>query len=79
MSKTVSLKVSSGMDSTLRVLTTLRRKQFDVSAFSMRELEDGRSELMLTLESAVSPVLLERAVQQLKKLADVFDLVEVVS
>ena len=35
MCRTVSFKVSSGMDSAVRVLTTLRRKKFDVKGFSM--------------------------------------------
>ncbi len=76
MSRTVSFKVSSGMDSAVRVLTTLRRKQFDVKEFSMKEIDETRSEFKVTLEDE-KKLGLERAILQMQKLVDVYDVVEV--
>lgn len=76
MSRTVSFKVSSGMDSAVRVLTTLRRKQFDVKEFSMKEIDANRSEFKVTLEDE-KKLGLERAILQMQKLVDVYDVVEV--
>jgi len=75
MSRTVSFKVSSGMDSAVRVLTTLRRKQFDVKEFSMKEIDSNNSEFKVTLED--EKLGLDRAILQMKKLVDVYDVVEV--
>lgn len=76
MCRTVSFKVSSGMDSAVRVLTTLRRKQFDVKEFSMKEIDCNRSELKVTMEDEKN-LGLERAILQMQKLIDVYDVVEV--
>jgi len=75
MSRTVSFKVSSGMDSAVRVLTTLRRKQFDVKEFSMKEIDSSNSEFKVTLED--EKLGLDRAILQMRKLVDVYDVVEV--
>lgn len=75
MSRTVSFKVSSGMDSAVRVLTTLRRKQFDVKEFSMKELDDNKSEFYVTLDD--EKLGLEKAILQMQKLVDVYDVYEV--
>ena len=76
MCKTVSFKVSSGMDSAVRVLTTLRRKQFDVKEFSMKEINSNNSEFMVTLEDEKN-LGVDRAIQQMQKLVDVYDVMEV--
>jgi len=76
MCKTVSFKVSSGMDSAVRVLTTLRRKQFDVREFTMKEINSNSSEFMVTLEGEKN-LGVERAIQQIQKLVDVYDVMEV--
>lgn len=76
MCKTVSFKVSSGMDSAVRVLTTLRRKQFDVRGFSMKEINSNNSEFMITLEDEKN-LGVDRAIQQMQKLVDVYDVIEV--
>lgn len=76
MCRTVSFKVSSGMDSAVRVLTTLRRKQFDVKEFTMKETETGQSELKVTLEDE-KKLGLDRAILQMRKLVDVYDVTEV--
>lgn len=77
MCRTVSFKVSSGMDSAVRVMTTLRRKQFDVREFSMKELEKNMSELQITLEDESGNPGFERAILQMRKLEDVYDIQEV--
>lgn len=76
MCKTVSFKVSSGVDSAARVLTTLRRKQFDVKEFSMKEIDNNYSLLSVTLEDS-GKLCAEDAALQMKKLVDVYD-VEIV-
>nr|WP_312576558.1 hypothetical protein [Sedimentibacter sp.] len=76
MCRTVSFKVSSGMDSAVRVLTTLRRKQFDVKEFSMVGIDSGKSEFKVTLLDEKN-LGLDRAILQMKKLIDVYDVMEV--
>jgi acetolactate synthase-1/3 small subunit len=75
MSRKVSLKVVSGMDSVIRVLTTLRRKNFKVTELTMKEV-DGVVELTLSVDDLKTPGF-DRAVQHVKRLVDVFDVTEV--
>ncbi len=75
MCRTISFKVSMGMDSAVRVLTTLRRKQFDVRGFSMVSLDENNSEFKITLEDKKKESF-ERAVLQMQKLVDVYDVAE---
>lgn len=75
MCRTISFKVSMGMDSAVRVLTTLRRKQFDVRGFSMVSLDENNSEFKITLEDRKKENF-ERAVLQMQKLVDVYDVAE---
>ena len=75
MCRTISFKVSSGMDSAVRVLTTLRRKQFDVKGFSMVPLDADSSEFKVTLEDEKKQSF-ERAILQMKKFVDVYDVAE---
>lgn len=75
MCRTISFKVSMGMDSAVRVLTTLRRKQFDVRGFSMVPLDDNNSEFKITLEEKKKESF-DRAVLQMQKIVDVYDVVE---
>lgn len=76
MCRTVSFKVSSGMDSTARVLTTLRRKKFDVKEFNMKEIDNQKTRLIVTLEDN-NKLGFERALLQIKKLIDVYDIREI--
>jgi acetolactate synthase regulatory subunit len=75
MSRTVCFKVSSGMDSVIRVLATLRRKNFNVTEMSMREV-DGAIELSVSVDDLTNPGF-DRAVLHVKRLVDVFDIAEV--
>lgn len=75
MSRTISFKVSKGMDSAVRVLTTLRRKQFEVKEFSMSLLDGNNSVFSITLEDEQRNGF-DRAVLQMKKLVDVYDVSE---
>lgn len=77
MCRTISFKVSKGMDSAVRVLTTLRRKQFDVKEFSMSSLDEKNSVFRVTLEDEKINSF-ERAVLQMQKLVDVYDVSEYV-
>lgn len=76
MCRTVSFKVSSGMDSAVRVLTTLRRKNYDVKEFTMKEIDASKSRLIVTLEDYKNSGF-ERAILQMKKLVDVYDIKEI--
>ncbi len=78
MCRTISFKVSMGMDSAVRVLTTLRRKQFDVREFSMVSLDSSSSEFRITLEERKKESF-ERAMLQMQKLVDVYDVSEAVN
>ncbi|MDW5299393.1 MAG: ACT domain-containing protein [Sedimentibacter sp.] len=75
MCRTISFRVSSGMDSAVRVLTTLRRKQFDVKGFSMLPLDANNSQFKVTLEDE-NKQSFERAMLQMKKIIDVYDVYE---
>ncbi|HBH12326.1 MAG: hypothetical protein XD91_0942 [Clostridiales bacterium 38_11] len=75
MSRTVCFKVSSGMDSVIRVLATLRRKNFNVTKMSMREV-DGAVELTVSVDDLANTGF-DRAVLHVKRLVDVFDIAEV--
>ena len=71
MCRTISFKVSKGMDSAVRVLTTLRRKQFDVKKFSMSSLDEKNLVVRVTLEVEKMNSF-ERAVLQMQKLVGVY-------
>ena len=74
MCRTLTFKVTSGMDSAVRVMTTLRRKQFDVKEFSMKDLD----KISVTLEDMpMEYTSFEKAVLYMKKLEDVYDVREV--
>lgn len=75
MCRTISFKVLNGMDSAVRVLTTLRRKQFDVKEFSMSSLDANNSLFKVTLEDEKRNSF-DRAVLQMQKLVDVYDVSE---
>lgn len=77
MCRTISFKMTTGMDSALRVLTTLRRKQFDVRGFSMITTDGKNSEFKITLEDKRQESF-ERAMLQMYKLVDVYDVAEAV-
>ncbi len=75
MCRTISFKVSSGMDSAVRVLTTLRRKQFDVKGFSMETIDANNSEFRVMLEDEKKQGF-DRAMLHMKKFVDVYDVCE---
>lgn len=75
MCRTISFKVTMGMDSALRVLTTLRRKQFEVREFSMVSMDDNSTEFKVTLEDKKKENF-NKAILQMRKLVDVYDVAE---
>lgn len=77
MCRTLSFKVTNGMDAAVKVMTTLRRKQFDVKGFSMFEKGNCLSELQVVIEETPGEMSFEKAVLQMKKLIDVYDIEEV--
>lgn len=76
MCRTVCFKVSSGMDSAARVLTTLRRKNFLVKEFTMKTIDSSKARLIVTLEDE-KDIGFDRAVLQMRKLVDVYDIKEI--
>ena len=75
MCRTIRFKVSKRMDSAVRILNTLRRKQFDVREFSMSSLDENNSVFKITLEDEKRNTF-DRAILQMQKLVDVFDVSE---
>ncbi len=75
MSRTVCFKVSNGLDSAMRVMATLRRKNFNVTEFSMKN-EGDQIVLRVAVDDINNPGF-DRAVMHVKRLVDVFDVVEV--
>jgi acetolactate synthase small subunit len=71
----VSFNVANGLDSAVRVLTTLRRKNFIVKEFSMKEI-DGLSRLEIVVDDR-SKLGMDQAILYVKRLVDVSDIVEV--
>lgn len=75
MCRKVSFKVSNGIDSAVRVLTTLRRKNFMVKEFAMKEV-DGESRFEVGIDDYAN-LGMDQAVLYMKRLVDVSDVVEV--
>lgn len=75
MCRKVCFKVSNGMDSAVRVLTTLRRKNFVVKEFAMKEV-NGESRLEIGIDDCMN-LGMDQAVLYMKRLVDVSDVVEV--
>ncbi|WP_313339172.1 ACT domain-containing protein [Sedimentibacter sp.] len=75
MNRTISFKMNRGIDSAVRVLTTLRRKQFDVQGFSMVSTDGKDSEFKITLADKKQESF-EKAMLQMCKFVDVYDVSE---
>ncbi|WP_317854592.1 hypothetical protein [Chakrabartyella piscis] len=75
MAKKYRFQVTNGVDSAVRVIATLRRKQYAIKEFSMEELEDKSTLLYITLENDLA--FLDKAVCHMEKLVDVYDVKEV--
>ena len=74
MFRTLTFKVTSGMDSALRVMTTLRRKQFDIKDFSIKDFD----KISITLKDLPTKYTnFENAILYMQKLEDVYDIKEV--
>ncbi|MTI71584.1 MAG: hypothetical protein FH751_15160 [Firmicutes bacterium] len=76
MSKTLSLQLQNDMDSLMRVLSTLRRKKFNISNVNMKKTSDtDSSKLFITIEDHLG-LGINQAVKQMKKLVDVTEIKE---
>jgi acetolactate synthase small subunit len=56
----------------------MRRKQFDVKGFSMVSLDEKDTEFKITLEDKKQESF-ERAILQMRKLVDVYDVSETIN
>lgn len=75
MSRKVSFKVSNGLDSAVRVLTTLRRKNFSVTEFSMKD-DNGSAKFEVSLDDLKNSSF-ESAILYVKRMVDVSDVIEI--
>ncbi|MTI68562.1 MAG: hypothetical protein FH753_18430 [Firmicutes bacterium] len=76
MSKTLSLQLKNDMDSLMRVLSTLRRKKFNISNVNMEKTYDtDSSKLFITIEDQLN-LGINQAIKQMKKLVDVTEIKE---
>jgi len=73
MEKRLYAKVENGVDGLLRVVGTLRRKEYNVQDVSMRSLgQDGYSEIVINLLEN-NKLNASRAMDQMKKIVSVLD------
>ena len=70
--QTIYAKLEKGMDSFIRVSSTLRRKEFEISGMNLQVIpsEPGRHEMHIHLQGT-NPMTANRAMRQLTKLIDV--------
>lgn len=75
MEKMLSLKVESGMETLLRVVGVLRRKEFDIKNLQMDFSQGGASSLLITLNEGEKQGL-KQAIKHMEKLVDVYEITE---
>ncbi|AHM56230.1 hypothetical protein EAL2_c09310 [Peptoclostridium acidaminophilum DSM 3953] len=75
MERMLSLKVESGMETLLRVVGVLRRKEFDIKNLQMDFSQCGGSSLLITLNDSEKQGL-KQAIKQMEKLVDVYEITE---
>ncbi|MBS4959483.1 MAG: hypothetical protein KHZ62_01505 [Clostridiales bacterium] len=76
MNRTMGMKIN-GLDSALRVLTTLRRKQFQIDGFSMKEVGENIAEMFVTIYDDKGGIMFQKALLQMEKIAEVTEIAEV--
>lgn len=74
MKKKLTAKMESGMDMTLKVLSTLRRKEYDIEDFQMTcDALDENAFITITLrDDKISSI--ERAMYQMEKIHGISDI-----
>lgn len=75
MCKTICARVDSGMITLMRVADILKRKQFNISGFSMDEIDDKYSRILIKLNEN-EDLGIKQAMLHMKKLADVYEIEE---
>lgn len=74
MDHKISAKVSNGMESLIRVMGVLRRKEFCVTDVALNKLENsGDSDLLITLNSSNSAIV-KQAANLMEKIISVNDI-----
>lgn len=70
--QTIYARLEKGMDSFIRVSSTLRRKEFEITGMNLQALpsQPGRHEMHIHLQGT-HPETADRAMRQLAKLIDV--------
>jgi acetolactate synthase regulatory subunit len=70
--QTIYARLEKGMDSFIRVTSTLRRREFEISGMNLQAVTSGTGshEMHIQLEGS-NPDTATRAMQQLEKLVDV--------
>ncbi|BES64580.1 hypothetical protein SANA_10190 [Gottschalkiaceae bacterium SANA] len=70
--QTIYARLDKGMDSFIRVTSTLRRREFEITGMNLQAVTSGEGshEMHIQLQGT-HPETAERAMQQLEKLVDV--------
>lgn len=70
--QTIYARLEKGMDSFIRVTSTLRRREFEISGMNLQAVTSGTGshEMQIQLGNANADTV-ERAIQTLEKLVDV--------
>ncbi|KDR96043.1 acetolactate synthase, small subunit [Peptoclostridium litorale DSM 5388] len=75
MDRMLSVKVESGMESLLRVVGVLRRKEFSIKNLQMDFSDCGTSSLFITINDG-ERLGVNQAIKHMEKLVDVFEIEE---
>ena len=75
MDRMLSVKVESGMESLLRVVGVLRRKEFSIKNLQMDFSDCGASNLFITINDG-ERLGVNQAIKHMEKLVDVFEIEE---
>jgi len=76
MERMLSVKVDSGMESLLRVVGVLRRKEFSITNLKMDLSDCGASSLLITINDGERHGFVQ-AVKHMEKLVDVSEIIEI--
>lgn len=70
--QTITAKLEKGIDSFIRVSSTLRRKEFEIVGMNLQAVasQPGCHEIQIVLQGT-NPMIANRAMRQLAKLIDV--------
>lgn len=74
MEKCLHAKVDNGVDTLLKVIGVLRRKEFDVSDITMTSLSESKSSNLLIRLGSSTDKTMSKAMEHLEKIIGVSDI-----